>query len=94
VVEDYQGRQLSGIVIRAMALVAKSVALAPLLAPVRPSWKDRYPTIAIERYAEWRGPDGLPFDPWMRLHSKLGATIVRAEPQSMEIVHPVAEWEA
>ena len=29
------------------------------MAPVRPTWKERYPLVPIERYAAWRRPDGL-----------------------------------
>jgi len=91
---DYQGQGLSGLVLRAMGDVARQAKLAPLLAPVRPSWKDRYPLIPIEAYADWRRPDGLPFDPWMRVHARLGARVVRAEPSSLQIFAPVPDWEA
>jgi hypothetical protein len=77
-----------------MLLAARCHRLAPLVAPVRPSWKDRYPIIPIERYAEWRTPVGLPFDPWMRVHARLGGAVVRPEPRSMEITQPVDDWEA
>ncbi len=90
---DRQGQGLSAIVIKAMASVARSRRLAPLLAPVRPSWKDRYPITPIDRYIGWQTAEGLPFDPWMRVHARLGASIIRAEPQSMEITHPVADWQ-
>ena len=73
VVADYQGLGLSGLVLAGMAAVARRHRLAPLVAPVRPSWKDRYPLIPIERYASWRREDGLPFDPWLRVHARLGA---------------------
>lgn len=88
-----QGQGLSSVVIGAMGQVARARGLHRLAAPVRPSWKDRYPITPIERYAQWRRPDGLPFDPWMRVHARLGATVVRAEPQSMEIARLVEEWE-
>jgi hypothetical protein len=93
VASDRQGQGLSRLVIQAMALAARDERLSPLVAPVRPSRKDRYPLIPIEEYSSWRRGDGLPFDPWMRVHARLGATILRAEPQSMEIVAPVADWE-
>jgi hypothetical protein len=32
-------------------------------------------TVTIERYARWTRPDGTPFDPWMRVHTQLGARI-------------------
>jgi hypothetical protein len=93
VVADRQGRGLSRLVIEAMATAARRADLAPLLAPVRPSRKDRYPLTPIDRYAAWRRPDGLPFDPWLRVHARLGATMLRTEPKSLQIEASVAEWE-
>jgi GNAT superfamily N-acetyltransferase len=94
VAPDQQGQGLSGRIIEAMADAARRENLAPLLAPVRPSWKDRYPLVDIERYATWQRDDGLPFDPWMRVHARLGGTVLRPEPRSMRITAPVADWEA
>jgi len=91
---DYQGGGLSGLVIATMAVVADRNGLASLVAPVRPSLKDRYPLIPIERYARWRREDGLPFDPWVRVHARLGARILRPEPRSLEITAPRSDWEA
>lgn len=93
VLGEYQGQGLSAVVIEAMAGVARRHGLQTLVAPVRPTWKDRYPITSIDRYVQWRREDGLPFDPWMRVHARLGASILRAEPRSLEISHPVAEWE-
>lgn len=93
VVPPRQGRGLSGIVLEAMVVAARRAGLAPLLAPVRPTWKERYPLIPIERYATWTRADRLPFDPWMRVHARLGATTLRPEPHSMRISGPVADWE-
>lgn len=90
---DQQGRGLSRLIIQAMAQATRNAGLGPLVAPVRPSHKDRYPLIPIDAYARWRRADGLPFDPWMRVHARLGATIVRPEPRSMEITAPTADWE-
>ena len=90
---DQQGRGLSRVIIQAMAAAARGAGLGPLIAPVRPSWKDRYPLIPIAAYAAWRRDDGLPFDPWIRVHARLGAAVLRPEPQSMQITAPVADWE-
>ncbi len=90
---DQQGRGLSRLIIEAMAAAARAAGLGPLIAPVRPSWKDRYPLISIAAYATWRRHDGLPFDPWMRVHARLGAAVLRPEPRSMQITAPVADWE-
>jgi hypothetical protein len=90
---DRQRTGLSRLIIESMAIVARRGGLAPLVAPVRPSWKDRYPITPIERYAQWVRPDGLPFDPWLRVHARLGATILRTAPKSLQIEAPVSDWE-
>ena len=88
-----QGRRLSAAALNAMADIGRTHGLSSLIAPVRPNWKDRYPLIPIERYARWRRDDGLLFDPWMRVHERAGATILRPEPESLRITGTVAEWE-
>jgi hypothetical protein len=90
---DLQGRGLSRAAVEGMASIARDHGLESLIAPVRPSWKERYPLIEIERYAEWRRPDGLLFDPWMRVHERLGAEVLKPEPRSLRITGTVTEWE-
>ncbi len=88
-----QGRGLSALAVGEMSGLARRHGLTALIAPVRPSWKVRYPLVPIERYAGWRRADGLLFDPWMRVHERLGATVLKAEPRSLRITGTVAEWE-
>jgi hypothetical protein len=90
---DLQGRGVSRSAIEAMADIARRHGLESLIAPVRPSWKERYPLAPIERYAGWRREDGLLFDPWMRVHERLGAAVLKPEPFSLRITGTVAEWE-
>ena len=90
---EAQGRGLSRTGLEAMVAIARELGLADLIAPVRPSAKERYPLTPIEEYAYWRRDDGLPFDPWMRVHARMGATILKAEPLSLLIEAPVADWE-
>lgn len=90
---DLQGRGLSAAAVEAMRDIAHLRGFGSLIAPVRPSWKERYPLVPIERYAGWRRADGMLFDPWMRVHERLGATILQPEPQSLRITGTVAEWE-
>lgn len=94
VLPDYQGNGLSKLIIEVMAAMATSAGLAPLLAPVRPNRKHIYPLTPIERYVAWQRSDGLPFDPWLRAHVRLGGRAIRCEPRSMEITAPVGDWEA
>jgi GNAT superfamily N-acetyltransferase len=64
-----------------------------LWAPVRPTRKAEYPLIPIERYAAWRRDDGLLFDPWLRAHERLGATVHGVAEGAMRIEGSRADWE-
>jgi hypothetical protein len=90
---DVQSRGVSAAAVRAMSDIALEHGFDALIAPVRPSWKHRYPLVPIEDYASWTRADGRLFDPWMRVHQRLGATVLRPEPQSLRITGTVADWE-
>jgi hypothetical protein len=90
---DIQGRGVSAVAAKAMGEIARRHGLGSLIAPVRPSCKDRYPLVPIERYAQWRRPDEVLFDPWMRVHERLGAGVLKPEPRSLRITGSVTEWE-
>jgi GNAT superfamily N-acetyltransferase len=90
----YQGHGVSHETLRAMRSLAAQAGFTTLVAPVRPSLKSRYPLTPMERYIQWQGNDGLPFDPWLRVHSRAGAQIVRVCARSMQIEGTLAEWEA
>lgn len=88
-----RGRHLSRNAVLAMRELAKRAGFTRLLAPVRPTWKHRYPLTPMEEYIHWTTHDDLPFDPWIRVHVRLGATIVKACNRSMMLAGTVAEWE-
>jgi GNAT superfamily N-acetyltransferase len=90
---DRQGEQLSSRMIGAMRSAGRDRGLSALLAPVRPTLKQRYPLIPIERYVTWRRADGAHFDPWIRIHERVGGTILASAPRSMVIEAPVSDWE-
>jgi hypothetical protein len=90
---EHQGGGHARTMIAAMREIAAKHGFANLIAPLRPTWKERYPLTPIERYATWTREDGLPFDPWIRLHVRLGAEILQPVPQSLRITGTVAEWE-
>jgi GNAT superfamily N-acetyltransferase len=88
-----RGDRLAGRMVTEMRERARAAGLRALIACVRPTDKHRYPLASIQRYARWTRPDGEPFDPWIRLHARLGARIVRGAPRSMTITGTVADWE-
>ena len=93
VVGEQRGRGLSYEIIREMGAVARRHGFADLIAPVRPTWKARYPLTPMERYMRWLRDDGLPLDPWIRVHRRLGGEILAVAEESMVVTGTVAEWE-
>jgi hypothetical protein len=89
-----QGSGLSALCLERMREAVAEHGFDTLVAPVRPSWKARYPLVPIDRYISWTTPEGLPLDPWLRVHARLGATVVRPCPESMTIPGSVADWES
>jgi hypothetical protein len=89
-----QGKGLSQEVIRAMARLADVHGMRALVAPVRPTLKHRYPLTPLTRYVRWRRPDGAPFDPWLRVHWRLGARVLGVAARSMVVEGRVKDWEA
>jgi GNAT superfamily N-acetyltransferase len=91
-----RGRRAQGLstaILRAMGAIARAHGLAELVAPVRPPLKASYPLAPMARYAGWRRADGTLLDPWLRVHERLGAEVVRIAPRTLVIVGTVAEWE-
>jgi hypothetical protein len=90
---EHQGGGHSRTMISGMRAIAARHGFGNLVAPLRPTWKERYPLAPIDRYAYWTREDGLPFDPWIRLHVRLGAEILRPVQRSLRISGTVGEWE-
>lgn len=90
---EYRGQGLSRLMVAEMKKIAKRNGIHHMVAPVRPSLKSTYPLIPIEEYINWKTKEGKPFDPWLRTHCSLGATIITIAPESMVIPATVEEWE-
>ena len=89
-----RGDRLGGLMVEAMRTSARLRGLRALIACVRPTLLERYPLTPIDEYAEWTREDGLPFDPWIRIHVRLGGRLSRPEPESMHIAAPIDKWQA
>jgi GNAT superfamily N-acetyltransferase len=88
-----RGEGLSGRMVGRMHELGRAQGYDRLIAPVRPTMKERYPLTPMERYVEWRQADGALFDPWLRVHERVGAEIVKIAPESMRIPASVGDWE-
>ncbi|MFD7294715.1 N-acetyltransferase [Streptomyces sp. NPDC059897] len=88
-----QGRGLSGRMLAVMRENARARGFAEVVAPVRPSAKHLEPEALIGEYAfRVREPDGLPHDPWLRVHVRAGGVIEKAAPASMVVAGSLEEW--
>jgi GNAT superfamily N-acetyltransferase len=89
---DSQGTGISVSLIEAARRQVAAAGLRHLFGPVRPSAKHREPVTPIAEYVARRRPDGLPTDPWLRVHVRLGGVIVRVADRSMTVPGTLAEW--
>ena len=93
VAKRHRGQGLSSVIVRAMSAIAAEHGLSDLIAPVRPTMKSRYPLAPFERYIQWKRADSAPFDPWIRVHWRLGAEPLQVIPRGLIVTGTVAEWE-
>jgi GNAT superfamily N-acetyltransferase len=88
---DRQGTGLSVEMLTAMRDNAARLGYAELVAPVRPNGKsdvDEPMSVHAFRVRD----DGLPLDPWLRVHVRAGGRIDKIAPRSMVIPGTLDEW--
>jgi hypothetical protein len=71
---------------------AQRLGFSDLFGPVRPTGKAREPRTPMSEYVSRVRADGLPVDPWLRAHVRLGAGIVKICPLSMVVGGTLAQW--
>jgi hypothetical protein len=90
---SYRGKHLSGVALRAMKMLAQATGIERFFVPVRPTTKARYPITPMAEFITWKNTEGLPLDPWMRVHVRLGARVIKACNHSQPLAGRVAQWE-
>ena len=91
--KEFQGKGLSTIIVKELIRMARINNFSFLTIPVRPSLKSKYPVTSIDEYITWKRDDGLPFDPWLRVHVKCGGKIIKPCCKAMYISGHIKEWE-
>jgi hypothetical protein len=86
-----RGRGLSGVMLEHMRGLA--APFGELVAPVRPTLKERHPEVPIDEYSAWRREDGTHYDPWIRTHERAGGVITGTAEEAMLIEGDRATWE-
>ncbi len=88
---DHQGAGLSSRMLIALRDNAARLGYAELVAPVRPNGKADVDE-PMAGYAFRTREDGLPVDPWLRVHVRIGGRIDKVAPRSMVIPSTLEEW--
>lgn len=91
---DHQGKGLSTLVLNALRDNARAKGFKELLAPVRPNGKHLEPRTPMSEYAYRVREDGLPVDPWLRVHVRAGGKIVKVASAAMCVPGSLAQWRA
>ncbi len=91
--KNFQGKGLSTLIVNELIRIARINNFSLLTFPIRPSLKSKYPLTSIDEYITWQREDGLPFDPWLRVHVKNGGKIVKPCHKAMYIPGSIREWE-
>ena len=91
--KDAQGKGLSALIVRELQRMAREHRFSYLTFPIRPSLKNLYPLIPMDDYITWKREDGMPFDPWLRVHTKCGGKIIKTCHRAMYIPGTIKAWE-
>lgn len=89
---DVRGRGLSRVLLEALGAHLRAYGLLDLFGPVRPTHKHLQPELSMADYVGAVREDGLPVDPWLRVHVRMGGRIVRLCPASMVVAADLATW--
>jgi hypothetical protein len=93
VVPEYRLRGTSREIIRGMCGLSRSLGLAGLLAPVRPTLKHQDPFEPMSSYIGRKDERGRCWDPWLRVHEELGGRRLGIAHSALTVRASVKEWE-
>ena len=89
---DFRGKGLSTPMVKVMNAIVANHGYSHLVAPVRPNRKQNFPDMPMQDYIALR-ENGLPVDPWLRVHERLGAKTIKICTRAMEITGTVKAWQ-
>ncbi|WP_437300081.1 hypothetical protein [Sorangium sp. So ce426] len=89
----FRGQGVSALVVAGFKALARRSGLAGVLAPVRPPSKASCPRIDIEAFLDRAREDGLPADPWVRTHVRIGGRIAGTPRRALVVDLELDFWE-
>ncbi|MFI7244127.1 GNAT family N-acetyltransferase [Streptomyces qinglanensis] len=88
----HRGRGLSSRMLDGLRTAAHRQGHPEMVAPVRPTAKQQRPDLPMADHMSELRADGLPADPWLRVHVRAGGTVEKVAPASMTVSAPLARW--
>jgi len=92
VLPEYQQFGLSKKLLEEMVRKVKNLGYKGLVAPVRPIYRWRMLDVSLDQYVNARTSSGEHFDPWIRIHERIGGKIIGVCPGSAVFTAPVLDW--
>lgn len=89
---EARSQGVSALALDAVRALARRRGFDHVVCPVRPTEKERSPRMSMAEYIELRREDGLPIDPWLRVHVRAGGDIVGIAPFSMTVSGSLGQW--
>ena len=87
-----RGKGISKLLVEQIKLNLKELGYSMLIAPIRPSFKFKYPEMSMEEYLSLKNNNGEIFDPWLRTHLKLGGEMLNICKESYQIKASLKKW--
>jgi hypothetical protein len=92
VIPTFRSKGLSYELLNAGRRDVQRLGFSDLFGPVRPTGKSTEPRTPMSEYVTRVRSDGLPTDPWLRAHVRLGARMIKVCPLSMIVPGSLAQW--
>lgn len=98
---EYRQHKLPPRLIESAKAAARGLGFRYVAAPFRPNAYGKYKAARrscssaalFQEYCNLRDENQLPIDPWLRTVVRLGARLVRPEPRSFAVQHPISTFE-
>jgi len=92
VAKAHRGRGFSRVMLKALADLRREQGCDRLVVAVRPNAKPR--EVSFDAWVAQTRSDGLPADPWLRTHVRLGAQVLHTCHRSMSLSWPASRGPA
>ncbi|MFC1887459.1 GNAT family N-acetyltransferase [Candidatus Cloacimonadota bacterium] len=92
VTPEFRGLGISSKILSKIKEKAIEKRCDSLIIPVRPILKSKHPEVEMSEYIGWKRADDQVYDPWLRIHYKMGGEMIKVCNKAMLIQGSVEDW--